>query len=90
MPAINYQEVHADIHPSPTLSLTSDGKVPFPFPMLNCFSLYQKSSRVREGMEDALRRLSFFPPLCLLLLGFLFYYDHPVMEGDSGTPASSD
>lgn len=72
MPAINYQEVHTDIHPSPPLSLASDGKVPFPFPMLNCFSLYQKSSRVREGIEDTLRRLSFFLLLFLLCLGFLF------------------
>lgn len=90
MPAINDQEVHADIHPSPTLSLTSDGKVPFPFPMLNCFSLYQKSSRVKEGREASLRRLSFFPPLSLLLLGFLFYRQNPIMEGDSGTPVSND
>jgi len=67
MPVISYQEVHADIHPS----LTSDGAVPFPSPMLNCFCLYQKSSRVREGMGGTLKRLTFFPPLSLLLLGFL-------------------
>lgn len=67
-----------------------DGKVPFPFPILNCFSLYQKSSSMREGMEDALRRLSSFLPLSLLLLGFMLYCYHPIMEGDSGTPAFND
>lgn len=72
MPVINYQEVHTDIHPSPTLSLTSDGKAPFPFPMLNYCSLYRKSSRVREGVKDTLRRMYFFPLLFLLLLGFQF------------------
>lgn len=90
MPVLNYQEVHADIHPSRTLSLTNDGNVSFPFPMLNCYSLYQKSSRVREGMEDTSRILSFPPPFSLLFLGFLFYYHHPVMEGESGTAASCD
>lgn len=86
MPAINYQEAYADIHPSPTLSLTRGGKVPFSFPMLNCFSLNWKCSRVRE---DTLRRFSFFPRLSLLLLGFLFIIiTHNA--GDSGTPESSD
>lgn len=41
-------------------------------------------------MEDALRRLSSFLPLSLLLVEFMFYCYHPIMEGDSGTPAFSD
>lgn len=56
-------------------------KVPFPFPVLNCFSLYQKSSSMREGMEDALRRLSSFLPLSLLLSGFVFIAVTPQWRG---------